>query len=231
MSKPKPKVIGYVRVSTDKQECSIEDQIKKIKAFCEFKEFDLVHVFEDPAVSARKVMFTQRDTGKAILKFLKEDPDVKYIVVRVQDRLFRNAADALVTTETLKEDYGVSLYIESEGDMVNLENPFQWLAFAIKAVFAQFEAMVIAWRTKNSLKSLKEKGKVFGRAPLGYKRNEDSTEFIPDEDELKVMAKVYRLKKEEDYSYAEIGKMLNFNNRYKAKNYYNAEKKRQKEEG
>jgi len=226
----KPKVIGYVRVSTDKQDCSIEDQIKKIKAFCEYKGFHLEKIFEDPAVSARKVMFTQRETGKEILSYLESNRNVKYIVVRVQDRLFRNAADALVTTETLKEDYDVGLYIESEGDMVNLDNPFQWLSFAIKAVFAQFEAMVIAWRTKNSLKARKDEGKLLGRTPLGCKRNEDNTEFIPDEEELKVMAAVYKLKKEENYSYAEIGRMLGFKNRYKAKNYFKAEERRLEEQ-
>jgi len=195
----KTKVIGYVRVSTNKQEASIEDQKIRIEEFCDSKDFELIRIFEDPAISARKKPFLDRETGQEIIFFLESNPEIKYLIVKVHDRLFRNVADALNTTILLKEEYGVSLYIQNEGGMVDLEIPDQWLSFAIRAVFAQFEAMMTGHRTKSGLKYTRdEKGTYLGKVPLGAKRvkNEDNKteEIVKDWDELRLIAKTYKLK-------------------------------------
>jgi len=209
----KAKVIGYVRVSTNKQEASIEDQKISIEEFCRFKDFELVKIFEDPAISARKISFLERNTGKEIIEFLKDNKNIKYIILKAQDRLFRNVADALTTTLLLKEEYGVNLYIHNEGGMIDLENPDQWLLFAMRAVFAQFEAMMTGYRTKSGLKYTRnQKGTYLGTVPLGYKRIKDENNrtksIVRDWKELRLISRAYKLKVKENLPAKKVRRLL-----------------------
>ncbi|MED4067567.1 recombinase family protein, partial [Priestia megaterium] len=47
------KVVGYVRVSSDSQieNTSIEEQIKRIEAYCISQEWELVEIFRDEGFS------------------------------------------------------------------------------------------------------------------------------------------------------------------------------------
>jgi DNA invertase Pin-like site-specific DNA recombinase len=227
MSSAKTKVIGYVRVSTKKQTetgvrasdkalddfvgHSIAEQKDKIIKFCDYKGFDLVKIFQDPAISAKKTWFFNRETGIEIQKLLSEDPEIKYIVVKVQDRVFRDAEDALRTLRILKEKYDVNLYVESNGDMVNLQDPNQKLLFGIQALLDEYTVAKNNQRTSQVLRYKQSNGLILGRTPLGYKRTKDSPGLVVDFQALKMITRVYKYKVRDKQTNKEIQRKLGMN--------------------
>jgi len=74
----KPKAIGYIRVSSDEQAregLSLEAQEKKIKAYCELKDLELVSIFKDEGISGFKVL-EKRTGGSMALEALGFDVEI-----------------------------------------------------------------------------------------------------------------------------------------------------------
>lgn len=97
---------AYCRVSTMRQEESIDAQISRVRAYAKVLEGELDHIFTDPGVSGKKEL-KSRTGGSQLLA--RVQPGDTVITARL-DRMFRNAIDALQTLEHLKE-MGVDLYI------------------------------------------------------------------------------------------------------------------------
>ena len=87
------KVIGYVRVSTDEQVNSglgLESQIKKIKAYCDLYELELVDIVKDEGLSGKTL---NREGLQNVLSLLKNDKNISGVVIAKLDRLTRNVSD------------------------------------------------------------------------------------------------------------------------------------------
>lgn len=219
----RPKALGYCRVSTSKQTKSgvvdsdigkkdfdghsIEEQKSKIKAVCTLNDWDLLDILVDPATSARKVGFFKRDIGKQILAALEDNPHIRFLVVKAQDRVFRNAEDALRTVRILKDDYNVSLFLQSENTVINLSDPEQKLLFGIRALIDEYVVLKNNKRTSDVLQDKKDKGLDLGRAPLGLKRDLKTKKLVDDPVTLRMIETACRLK-QEDVSISAIARKL-----------------------
>jgi hypothetical protein len=100
------KSIAYIRVSTGHQEISPEIQRERIEAYCKMAGLDLTEVIVERGVSA-KLKLAKRPAGAKIAALLESG--VCHVVALKLDRLFRNAADALATTEQWNQA-GISLH-------------------------------------------------------------------------------------------------------------------------
>lgn len=156
--------IGYIRVSTEKQVKegeSLEAQEHKIKSWCEYHEYSLLHTFRDEGISGASMK--KRDGLEAALKFIGKD---MALVTYSLSRLTRSTRDLLKIADDLQEK-GADLVSLSE--KVDTTSAAGKMMFRMFGVIAEFEKDVIGERTCIGMQSKKLKGQYWGGLPpYGY---------------------------------------------------------------
>lgn len=152
---PPGRVFGYCRMSTAKQETSIEVQQKLIRGHYDayLEPLGLVWggFFCDPATSA-KVKFPDRVAGGQLMKALARGD---HLVVSKLDRAFRSNADCFTTIEYVRET-GAFVHFLDVG--AGTETMMGEILIAVMSMFAQVERRRISERTKEGLAARRAKG-------------------------------------------------------------------------
>tara|TARA_R110002020_G_scaffold4255_3_gene18912 strand:- start:659 stop:1462 length:804 start_codon:yes stop_codon:yes gene_type:complete len=208
-------VYGYGRVSTDKQQNSMESQEKAFKQHFVAgqaggsipEEAVYGGTYADEDVSGG-IPMTDRPAGGEL--FLRLKPDDMIIVTHL-DRAFRSVVDAVQTLEMLTER-GNNLIIISLG--IDFSKPWGRMIYQVLASFAEFERQMIGMRVKESIAMRREAGRPFGGyAPIGYttyrKDPTESPQYRPDAGDREMAREIVRLKDEVGLNFGEISaKML-----------------------
>ena len=202
--KPKcTKAVAYVRVSTGKQDLSMDAQEERIRLYCKLNRLDLVEVIRERGVTA-KIKLNKRPEGSRIAKLTAAG--VCHIVALKLDRLFRNAVDALSHVEEW-EQAGIALHlVDMGGQSVNTASSMGKMLITMLAGFAEFERNMIAERTTAALAHKKAHGMVYNHAPYGF--NAEDGVLVPDAAEQAVIARMATLR-ESGASYRTIADVLN----------------------
>ena len=170
--------IGYARVSTHEQASegvSLAAQKSRIEAYCETFELELAEILEDCGISGT-VPLEKRPSGRELLE---RKPD--HVVAVRLDRLFRDAGDALVVTQSWDRT-GIGLHlIDMGGQSVNTAKPMGRMMLTMMAGFAELERNLIAERTKDALREKKSKREVYGPIAYGYHDAEGQLVAAPEE--------------------------------------------------
>lgn len=197
------KAAAYVRVSTGKQDLSLDAQEERIRAYCQTYGLDLVEIIRERAVTG-KLKLNKRPEGSRIAKLIADG--VCHIVALKLDRLFRNAGDALAHVEEW-EQAGISLHlVDMGGQSVNTGSSMGKMLITMLAGFAEFERNMIAERTSAALNYKKAHGEVYNHVPFGYKAEDGN--LLPDAAERGVIARMATLRAD-GISYNEIANTLN----------------------
>lgn len=200
-AKPKPHdpmAFGYGRVSTHRQELSIEVQRQQTHQYYLWKlSHDKVGWAEwycDPAVSG-KLSFREREAGFALSQRVQSGD---HIIFAKLDRAFRNARDALECLDSWK-DRGIHVHFLDIG--ANTSTPFGHMMVQMLAVFAEWEREKIRERTREAFAELKRRGLPTTNAPLGFdlqgktvKKGGKGRTLVVNEDEMLVMKRVAQLR-------------------------------------
>ena len=115
MSKEKIKVYLYTRVSTTMQidGYSLDAQKTKMKAFCDYNEYEIAGEYEDAGKSGKSI--EGRVSFNQMMEDIKSGKDgVSYVLVFKLSRFGRNAADVLATLQVM-QDFGVNLICVEDG--------------------------------------------------------------------------------------------------------------------
>jgi DNA invertase Pin-like site-specific DNA recombinase len=156
------KALAYIRVSTTKQELSPELQLDRIQKYCVLNNLDLVEVITE-SVSA-KIALSKRPEGSKIRAMVKTN--ISHIVSLKLDRLFRNAGDALVTTEEWNK-VGIELHLVDQ-PIFNTGGSMGRFVLTMFAGFAELERSMISERTIAALDHKRSKGEYTGgNVPYG----------------------------------------------------------------
>lgn len=187
------KVYTYARVSTDKQDNSLDMQHRKLVEFCERKGFtDVIHL-ADSDVSGGKALYHRPEGSK--LKDL-EKGDV--LIVWRADRLFRSFRNAVNTTIDLV-DKGVKLYIINfNEEPISFENYMNEAMLYQTFIFSHMEKRQIGQRTKEGLHNRKITGKTNSPAKFGFTnvgKGKDGLEIV-NESEINVLKRMIELRNE-----------------------------------
>jgi DNA invertase Pin-like site-specific DNA recombinase len=145
---PTGTVVGYARVSTDKQ-----DEARQLAALRE-AGVSRRNTYVDHAVSGAK---TSRPEFDRLISEL-EPGDV--VVVSELDRLGRNSGHVITTMQALREE---GVYIRSIADGVDSSTDMGEAMLSLLAVFAQMERRFIQRRTRSGLAVARAEGRVGGR--------------------------------------------------------------------
>jgi len=164
------KVAIYARVSTDKQE--VENQIKKLKEYVVLREWELVDIFQDEAISGKKASRPQLNKMKEHIKRGK----IKGVLVWKLDRIGRSLKDLIVLMDYFSTHHCQFISYQNNIDTSTSEGR---LIFHILGAFAEFEAALISERTRLSYETKKKRAKqVRQKVKWGRKQKELSGEEI-----------------------------------------------------
>lgn len=154
------RAVGYTRVSTEEQGRSglgLDAQRLKIERHVEYKEWELVGIFED--VASGKSTNGRHGLDQA-LECLRGPNCAEVLIVAKLDRLSRSVADfAAIMARAQAEGWGlVALDLDIDTTTPNGE-----LVANMMAALSQWERRIIGERTKDALAAARAKGVHLGR--------------------------------------------------------------------
>jgi DNA invertase Pin-like site-specific DNA recombinase len=152
------RVLGYIRVSTDKQVdkgISLEVQRAKLGAYCQLYDLELVDVIVDPGESAKSL---KRPGVQSALSRLAAGEAEGLLVVKL-DRLTRSVRD-LGDLVDISRKQGWALI--SVGEQLDTSSAAGRMVMNILAVISQWEREAIGERTSAALKHKAAKGEYTG---------------------------------------------------------------------
>ncbi len=149
------KVGVYARVSTEKQEESLEEQVRILEEFCKRNDYEIYNVYSETGSGAK----SEREQ---FMELMRDVEAIKFdaVVVLKLDRFSRSMLDLLTSVEKLKEN-GVDFI--SVNDHIETTTPQGKLIFHIMGALAEFERSLIYERTKVGIERAKREGKVCHR--------------------------------------------------------------------
>jgi len=204
------RVVGYVRVSTDRQAdegVSLDAQRARVRAHCEALELELVAVESDEGSSAKTL---DRPGLQRALAALREGRADGLLVAKL-DRLTRRVVDL---GELIEAYFAAERWsLVSVADQIDTRTAAGRMTLFILMSVAQWEIEAIAERTVEALAHLRASGVTLGGAGLGWEHaaERDPTtgrrEIRELPGELATVARIKELRAE-GRSYAAIARQL-----------------------
>lgn len=166
--KDKIKVYLYTRVSTAIQVdgYSLDAQKAKMKAFCEYNDYEIAGEYEDAGISGKSI--ENRIAFSRMMDDIKTGKDnVAFVLVFKLSRFGRNAADTLSSLQTM-QDYDVNLICVEDG--IDSSKDAGKLMISVLSAVAEIERENIRVQTMEGRMQKAREGKWNGGfAPYGYK--------------------------------------------------------------
>lgn len=163
------RAVLYLRVSTleqastdyDEDGYSLHAQRDACRRAAERLNAEVIEEYVDRGKSARSV---DRPELQRMLRRIRQDRDVDYVIVHKVDRLARSRADDIEIVLTLRRS-GAALVSATE----NIdETPSGTLLHAIMAAVAEFYSGNLALEAKKGMRKKAEFGGTPGNSPVGY---------------------------------------------------------------
>ena len=184
------RVIGYARVSTEKQAdrgVSLEAQVEKIRAIGVVHNADLADIIVEPGESAKSL----NRPGMERLLALVDCGKVEAVIVAKLDRLTRSVKDLCMLLERF-ERRGVTLI--SVAESLDTGSAAGRLVLNIMTAVSQWEREAIGERTRDALSHKRTNGERVGNIAFGYRLASDGVHVEPEPTEQATIAAVAELR-------------------------------------
>lgn len=195
-------VVIYARVSSREQEregFSIPAQLKLLKEYALKNGFQIVKEYSD-AETAKKA---GRTNYNIMLNFLKENPEIRTVLVEKTDRLYRNFKDYVTL-----EDYDLEVHLVKEGSVISKNSKsHDKFIHGIKVLMAKNYIDNLSEEIAKGLKEGLEEGFWPFKPPYGYKRGTKKSLYI-DESNAIFIRKAFELFSTGDYSLRKLSEKL-----------------------
>ena len=202
--KEEKKVAGlYIRVSTEDQAregFSLPEQEKRLRAMCEYKNYEVYDVYEERGISAKTGNY--RPEFERLLQDVR-DKKVNTIVVLKLDRLTRSVSDWEKILIFLEEH---DAYLDCANDEINTTNANGKMISRILTSVSQQEIERTSERTKIGLAGAIKVGHIPHQAPLGYKH--EDKKLVIDYATKDVAIRIFNMY-HDGLSYKKISNILN----------------------
>jgi len=148
-----PRVWGYGRASSKKQEASPDTQKTMIKDYAKFQQLPGdVTIFLDPATSG-KIPWEDRPAGSQMFKHLRPGD---HVIISKLDRAFRKLSDCVLILERFEKMKIKVHVVNLMGGAIDLSSPMGRFILHVLAAFAELERAFISERTKDGLRNRKK---------------------------------------------------------------------------
>lgn len=195
--------VAYVRMSTDKQDYSINSQKRTILEYAKNQKYNIIKFFEDSGISGREA-----EKRPAFMEMIEESKKgyFKYVIIYDSSRFARNLEQSLVYKSILKKN-GVTLVSITEP---TLDDDSQLIADALLGAMNEMYSRKLSKVVKRGMTEKALKGEYISCAPFGYFKPKNNPLVIV-ENEAKIVRQIFNefLKGKSTYA---IAKMLNENN-------------------
>ena len=195
------KAVAYVRVSTEEQAVegvSIEAQTKTLRAYATMKELDLVDVVVDEGVSGGKKLSCR--AGGSQVSLLASRRKVQAVLACKLDRLFRNAADCLVTTAEWDKKAVALHLLDVGGQTIDTSSTMGRFFLTVMAGAAEMERGMARDRTVAAMAHMRSTNKRISRyIPFGYDLAKNGVDLVPIEPEQEAI-KLIRILRDQGLS-------------------------------
>lgn len=201
----KKKIVGYVRVSLEKQVdgYSLDGQIDEIKKTADYKGFEIKEIYKEEGRSGKSV--EGRPEFKRMLNDIANSDDIGYVVVFKLSRFGRNVLDVLNSLEYIRR-YGVELYTIEDG--IDTSTASGKLLVPVLGAIAEIERENILAQTMLGRKQKAMSGGWNGGfAPYGYELINGKLEVV--ESRAEQVKKIFSLFLDEGMGYTTIARWLN----------------------
>lgn len=196
------KVVMYARVSSKEQEkdgYSIPAQIELLEKYATQNNLTIVKKFTD-VETAKKA---GRTNYNEMLQFLKENKEVKTVLVEKTDRLYRNFKDYVTL-----EDYDLEVHLVKEGTILSKDSKsHEKFIHGIKVLMAKNYIDNLGEEVKKGLMQKVKEGYVTGKQPYGYKKI-NKRECIIDSDTAPFTKRAFQLYSNGNTSLERVAKQL-----------------------
>ena len=196
--------IGYIRVSTDKQDNSVETQKDMLRSYSKIHGIKIDDYFIDFGISGKET--TKRQKYNELME-LVIGSKITTIITTSLSRWSRNTLDLLNSIEIIKK-HNTDLIVIKE-NIPSLKTPMGQFFTEILGSVYSLERRLTSERTKDVIRNKKVSGKVYSRTPYGYDKVDGM--LVENNYEQKVLRKINRLM-EGGNSYTYVSKFLNRNN-------------------
>ena len=169
--------LGYCRVSTDRQELSIEVQQEHIQRAAEYHQLGQAEIFFDPDTSGGQA-FCDREGGKLLVARVAELARIGVaatIIIPKVDRMGRDVIDIDSTVTLLQKLNANMVFLDLN---IDTRTPMGRAMLQVTAVFAQLERSRIRERIQSVMDSKREKGLLTGTVPYGWEAIETGNERV-----------------------------------------------------
>lgn len=201
-----PRLIGYVRVSTEEQAregVSLDAQRHRLALYAELQGAELVDVLADEGLSGKRAD-NRPGLQEALRRLAAGEADG--LVVLKLDRLSRSTRDVLELVDVSGRQ-GWSLHSISE--KLDTSSAAGRFVLTILAGLAQMEREQISERTALALGHMRAQGlKTGGDVPFGFRLGEDGRTLVEDAAEQETIA-LARSLQAEGLSFRRIAEELN----------------------
>lgn len=195
--------VAYVRMSTDKQDYSIESQKRTIDEYAKKNKYNIIKYFEDKGISGRDA-----EKRPAFMEMIEESKKAyfSYVLIYDSSRFARNLEQSLIYKSILKKN-NVELISITEP---MLDDDSQLIADALFGAMNEMYSRKLSKVVKRGMTEKALKGEYISCAPYGYFKPKNNPLVIV-EKEATIIKNIFDefLKGKSTYA---IAKMLNDNN-------------------
>jgi len=204
----KTQAVIYIRVSTNKQDNSLEMQRDKCVLFCKEKDYEVVDIIIDEDISGGSKIFKR--PGGSVLKERIDNKEINHVVSWKLDRISRKVIDGLTFIDTLnKEGIGMSI-LDLNGESIDTNTATGKFFISLMLSLNEMERGIISERTSTILQNKKKNLEVYSRkAPFGFKKR--GKKLIPVEKDLDKVRKVIMLHQTRSKRKLSIDLVLGYN--------------------
>ena len=184
------KVIGYARVSTDKQAdrgVSLEAQTEKIRAMAVVHNAELVDIIVDGGESAKSL----NRPGMERLLALVDSGGVQAVIVAKLDRLTRSVKDLCTLLERFERR---EVTLISVAESLDTGSAAGRLVLNIMTAVSQWEREAIGERTRDAMNHKRTNGERVGNIAFGYRLASDRVHVEPEPTEQATIVAVAELR-------------------------------------
>ena len=193
----------YARVSSKDQEregYSIPAQLKLLREYARAHDLQVLHEFVDveTAKCAGRKQFGE------MVRFFRQNPHCRTLVVEKTDRLYRNFRDCVTL-----EDLEIEIHLPKEAQIINKDAKSQAkLVHGIQVVIARNYIENLREEVRKGMREKAEQGIYPSRPPLGYRNNklEHTIEINPQR--ALIAKRMFELYATGNYSLASLCKAL-----------------------
>jgi site-specific DNA recombinase len=193
------KAVIYARVSSKDQEregYSIPAQLKLLREYARTHDLAVVREFVD--VETAKC--TGRKQFGEMVRFFKDNPGCRVLLVEKTDRLYRNLRDCVTL-----EDLDLEIHLPKEGQVISKEAKSQAkLVHGIQVVIARNYIDNLREEVRKGMREKAEQGIYPSRPPFGYRNNKLEHTIEVDPEKAPIAQRMFELYASGQYSLSSL---------------------------